>query len=325
MSDIRLSVVVPTRNRSESVLRLLKNLREQDFPVSEFEVVVVDDGSEPPLDPATLSAENSFPVQLLRRTSNHGAHESRFAGLRQARGRRVLFMDDDLVAQAGVLRKHAEVEKGFAAGHILYPPESQGTPLRRYQAASYQHFADTMDKQGPLIPPGQFYICNMSGPKDEFEALFEAVGKTYAGFINTPAGLDEQLMAYEFRDNKEPIQLLNNTIVFHDDPKTVAQLRREGQLHGALKGKLLLKYPVLARDFHSADLIGALTWKVKLFWAFPYVFAFVGDVCTWLADHIGWLPAEVSRIPLSISYWEGIRSAIPEFSSLRASIEGSQG
>src|SRR4051794_22875901 len=44
-ADPRVSVVVPTFNRRESLRRLLDALAAQSYPATDFEVVVVDDGS----------------------------------------------------------------------------------------------------------------------------------------------------------------------------------------------------------------------------------------------------------------------------------------
>ena len=45
MNDPFLSVVVPTYNRRSSLKRLLDGLVGQTYPSSQFEVIVVDDGS----------------------------------------------------------------------------------------------------------------------------------------------------------------------------------------------------------------------------------------------------------------------------------------
>ena len=88
MTMLRLTVVVPTRNRPQSLQRLLQSLGEQTLSPEQFEVVVVDDGSEPALDLRSISDRFSFAVRLVRRSNQPGAHESRHAGLRVAAGER---------------------------------------------------------------------------------------------------------------------------------------------------------------------------------------------------------------------------------------------
>lgn len=43
----KVSVVIPTRNRPEAILCCLDALAKQVFPSRDFEVIVVDDGSDP--------------------------------------------------------------------------------------------------------------------------------------------------------------------------------------------------------------------------------------------------------------------------------------
>ena len=137
MAEYLLSVVIPTRNRPKSVLRLLETFEGQSLPKSAFEVLVVDDGSEPPLELVTISSRFSFAVKVIRRIAEHGAHESRFSGLRQASGTRVLFLDDDVELSPEVLADHAGVAGTFAMGPILYHPDSRITPYQRFQAQRY--------------------------------------------------------------------------------------------------------------------------------------------------------------------------------------------
>jgi hypothetical protein len=68
----------------KSLLRVLQNISAQTLEPTDFEVVVVDDGSDPPVQAVKLNDRFHFPIRLLRRTGQSGAHESRFAGLRSA-------------------------------------------------------------------------------------------------------------------------------------------------------------------------------------------------------------------------------------------------
>ena len=42
------SVIIPTFNRPEKLAATVRCLREQTLPPSDYELIVVDDGSEPP-------------------------------------------------------------------------------------------------------------------------------------------------------------------------------------------------------------------------------------------------------------------------------------
>ena len=60
------SVVIPTRNRPRAVESCLDALTEQTLPPGSFEVIVVDDGSQPPLAPDPTRLEAKFDFKLIR-------------------------------------------------------------------------------------------------------------------------------------------------------------------------------------------------------------------------------------------------------------------
>ena len=89
----KISVVVATMNPQPEVIRwALDSLRNQTLPKSEFEVVVVDNNSTPPLDEASLSAE--LHLRVIREP-RPGTTFARCTGIRAAAGDLIVFLDDD--------------------------------------------------------------------------------------------------------------------------------------------------------------------------------------------------------------------------------------
>lgn len=98
------SVVIPTRNRPGCLERCLEALSKLDYPSDGFEVVVVDDGSEPPADgTSTGKALGSLDVRFHRQDSS-GPATARNLGVSMARGRYVAFVDDDCLPDRDWLR-----------------------------------------------------------------------------------------------------------------------------------------------------------------------------------------------------------------------------
>ncbi|MDY3552149.1 glycosyltransferase [Gemmata sp. JC717] len=85
---MRISAIIPTRGRFDSLCRTLDSVRKQRFPGG-IQLVVVDDASDPPLPP--LPAD----VRLVQLATQSGACAARNAGVRVAEGEFLLFMDDD--------------------------------------------------------------------------------------------------------------------------------------------------------------------------------------------------------------------------------------
>src|SRR5215207_5979372 len=96
---VQFSIIVPTYQRPAALARCLDAIRALDFPRDRFELLVVDDGSPTP--PADLIAalDRSLDAQLVR-ARHSGPAAARNAGARLARGRYLVFTDDDCAPRA---------------------------------------------------------------------------------------------------------------------------------------------------------------------------------------------------------------------------------
>lgn len=88
MADLTLSIIVPTHNRPDLLPRAVDSALSQDF--ADLEVLVVDDGSDPP---AGLPAHPK--LRTLRHERSRGGAAARNTGTRAAAGRFVRYLDDD--------------------------------------------------------------------------------------------------------------------------------------------------------------------------------------------------------------------------------------
>ena len=98
------TVVIPSRNRQNALESCLDALAVQTLPPGSFEVIVVDDGSEPPLalDPARYTEK--FHLKLLRQ-QNTGPAGARNRGVAEACGEFLAFTDDDCLPTPTWLEK----------------------------------------------------------------------------------------------------------------------------------------------------------------------------------------------------------------------------
>jgi len=81
-----LSVVIPTHDRRDSLLRLLAALEAGTLPPARFEVIVVADGCSDDTVQAAGAAPFSFPVKVLAMHPARGAAAARNLGATEARG-----------------------------------------------------------------------------------------------------------------------------------------------------------------------------------------------------------------------------------------------
>lgn len=89
----RVSVVIPTYNRPALLREALASIAAQTC--TDWEVVVVDDGSTPPIDAAALEAVVNGRLRLVRHDQPRGVAAARNSGFAAARGELIAQLDDD--------------------------------------------------------------------------------------------------------------------------------------------------------------------------------------------------------------------------------------
>jgi peptidoglycan/xylan/chitin deacetylase (PgdA/CDA1 family)/GT2 family glycosyltransferase len=122
----RFTVVIPTYQRRASVVSAVQALaRQQAAPP--FEIVVVVDGSSDGTAEALRALGAPVTMRVLEQ-ANAGASAARNAGARAARGELLLFLDDDMQADPGLLAAHDRSHSSGAdvvVGHLPLDPRSR--------------------------------------------------------------------------------------------------------------------------------------------------------------------------------------------------------
>lgn len=103
------SVIIPAFECQESLDRLLASLAVQDHPADRLEIVVVDDGSSPP-----LRIPEGVESVVRERAESFGAGRARNAGAAVAEGDLLVFLDADMLVGADTIST-------LARWHVSHP------------------------------------------------------------------------------------------------------------------------------------------------------------------------------------------------------------
>jgi glycosyltransferase involved in cell wall biosynthesis/peptidoglycan/xylan/chitin deacetylase (PgdA/CDA1 family) len=103
----QLSVVMATFNRRQILPRTIASILAQDLPASEYELIVVVDGSTDGTAAYLRSLRPDCALRIIEQ-SNRGQTVALNRALTAARGRLVLFMDDDIVLHPSNFRAHLD-------------------------------------------------------------------------------------------------------------------------------------------------------------------------------------------------------------------------
>jgi len=207
MTELRASVIIPTRNRPERLAQTLSLLSSQDLPASEYEIVVVDDGSAPAV---LLPEAESGPRLKLVRLEESERSASRNAGAAAAQGKVLVFVDDDMTVATDFLYSHLfahhKWSQALVVGSVRLPNGATPRTFVRFR----QRIEDSVVPRVPgPVPIRNFCAAaNMSISRE----LFRDIG-----------GFDPMLVSGEDQDFALRHTALGREIVFWPRARAVHQ------------------------------------------------------------------------------------------------------
>lgn len=158
-----LSVIVPTYNQAPLLRECLRTLQQQTLSPETFEIVVVDDGSTDETPEVIQRAGGR--VRGIRPGANRGRSAARNAGVEQARGDLIVFVDSDVVVRPDFLSWHLHMHQRHGAGIlsrgpvVLVPNVESAAVARVPRVAASPAYLDTANagvERGALRRVGGF-------------------------------------------------------------------------------------------------------------------------------------------------------------------------
>jgi len=167
---MNLTVVIPTYNRKDILKKCLKALFNQTYPYSDYEIIVVDDGSTDGTEELVKSLLNSARCTLRYFKQEHkGPAAARNVGIRNAKGEIILFIGDDIIATPTLLEEHSKWHREYpddnvaVLGYVTWSPEIEITPFMRWleNGGPQFHFWQIKDRI-EVDAQNYFYTSNIS-------------------------------------------------------------------------------------------------------------------------------------------------------------------
>jgi len=195
--ELDAAVVIPTYNGKEVLRKTLKGILNQDYPQSNYEVIVADDGSTDGTDqlfdaedPEFGAARSSGVLRYIRLPENKGRAAARNAGIREARGEIIVFLDNDNVPCEHFVQEHIRVhaadEPIVAVGNISCPEAAMKSRFVRFWNRRYPG-----NRRGMECRNLPFYFTGTGNGSLKREDLIEAGGFDEA--FRNYGGEDEEL------------------------------------------------------------------------------------------------------------------------------------
>lgn len=184
-----ISIVIPTIGRVSLLRRVFERLDAQTATAGAFEVIVVDDARHSAgADLGPVTEGRGYGARRLQ-ARLPGASAARNAGWRAAASPLILFIDDDILPDPGLVEEHLAWHRRAPAlemgvlGHVRWARELTVTPFMRWLEHGIQFNFPSI--RGTETVWGNFYTANVSVKR----ALVERAG-----------GFDEQRLPYGYED-----------------------------------------------------------------------------------------------------------------------------
>jgi peptidoglycan/xylan/chitin deacetylase (PgdA/CDA1 family)/glycosyltransferase involved in cell wall biosynthesis len=302
--SVPISLVIPTFNRASLLKVCLQALSAQTQPAGDFEVIVVVDGSTDHT--REVLAQSRFPYQLrVLCQSNKGQPAALNLGVKQARGRYLLFLDDDMLADPRLIAEHLRVQnqqqEAVVIGQIRLklPPRSDW--FVRCVAERWRSHYERLNRQKEPPSWTDCYSGNLSVPR----AAVLRIG----GFaLDLPRSYDIEL-GYRLFQLNLPLVYAAAAVSVQEEQKTFRELTLDAERAGFSCVRLWRRYPEtlpqLLGSFNEAKPRERLLRRVLLSWNIPPQWiARAGSFC----PHPSW----TSRLQFlyDYSYWRGVRKAL---------------
>jgi glycosyltransferase involved in cell wall biosynthesis len=300
------SVIVPTRNRRERVLVCLDSLRSQTASHTQYEVVVVDDGSS---DGTAESLRHLTPPYGLTVVVQDaaGAAAARNTGAAAARGSILIFVDDDVIASPELVSAHIEAHRDAtdvaAVGHVdrVLPPESDRLTRRRGEIWQ-RHYRRLETKDATFV---DYHSGNCSLAAELFHAL--------GGYVpDLPASQDFEF-AHRLREAGARFIFVPRASVVEHHDDTSRRIVDESKLRGRTAVELCRRHPPLLP--HSAlGGVGAPGPRKRRLQSLlirlrvsPNVVARAGELVPRLRS-----ARQILDFVYDYSFWYGVRQAVDD-------------
>jgi GT2 family glycosyltransferase/peptidoglycan/xylan/chitin deacetylase (PgdA/CDA1 family) len=243
---MRFSIVIPTYQRRDTVVRTVSALERQRHKL--FEVIVVVDGSTDGTAEALRELDPSFPLIVLEQ-GNSGAGEARNAGVAvSSTGETLLFLDDDMEAHPSLLLEHERSQREGAdlvLGDMPLHPDSAPSLLSWGVGFWASSRRERLTADGTEIELGDLLTGQMSISR----AAYQRVGGFDASF--TRGGLfGGEDIDFGYRVMKAGCRIVFNPAAisyqYYDvDPAEYLRRSREA---GRSEQELVLKHPERAEE-----------------------------------------------------------------------------
>ncbi|MGI6224074.1 MAG: glycosyltransferase [Prevotella sp.] len=244
---MKYSFIIPVFNRPDEVDELLDSLTRQT--VTDFEVVVVEDGSQIPCEDVCRKYSDRLDIHYFMKP-NSGPGQSRNYGVERAKGEYVIILDSDVVVPENYLRAVDDELRHEPADAFGGPDRAADsfTPVQKAISYSMTSFFTTGGIRGGKKKLDKFYprSFNMGVRRDVYQKL--------GGFSKMRFGEDIDFSIRIFKAGAK-CRLFPKAWVWHKRRTDFRKFWRQVFNSGIARINLYKKYPESLKVVHLLPMV----------------------------------------------------------------------
>jgi glycosyltransferase involved in cell wall biosynthesis len=252
---MKISVIIPTHNRPQKLQETVAGLRAQNFPPNDYEIVVVDDGSTPPVRlPKEMTV--SAPQVSVIRLGGGERSLARNTGAGAAKGEILVFVDDDISVNREFLSAHWSAHQDYAnalaVGEIVLPDENQTDPFVRFRQKLER---DGVPQKRGLVESKNF--CAAANASIDRKTFFEL-----SGFDLAISSSEDQDLALRHTARGGIIVFVPEAVGIHrDNALDIRQYCRRNEWGSCLMKPFYERYQDLPANIERERVNGFVQWR----------------------------------------------------------------
>ena len=249
----KISVIIPTHNRKETLKKCLSRLGDQTCGRSDREVIVIDDGSTDGTEDV-VRTEMKDAVIALRyfRQNKRGPAAARNVGIGEAKGEIVLFLGDDIMAAPTLLEEHLSWHERYSddnvavLGLIKWSPETKITPFMKWLEDGGPQFAFwEIENKTDVDAMRYFYSSNVSIKKKfllENKAFFDE-DFPYAAYEDAELAFRLKAAGMAVKYNKDAVGYHYHYTSLDDACRRMVRVGYSRRLLAKKTGEMIIRHP----------------------------------------------------------------------------------
>ena len=263
---MKLTVVIPTYNRRTVIEQTLPTVLDQTLPASEYEVVVIVDGSADGTAAALRRINSPVRIRVIEQ-ENRGQAAARNVGLKVATGELVLFLDDDLFCERNLMAEHiaAHVDgNSLVFGPVLVSPKSSENLATKWLRFVTDDWLSQLEHKGISWPDNAIVSPNSSVRRDIILATGGFDERFFRGFEDWELGqrLWERGVRFQFCPSALTHQyytkssndyILGDAVLWGTNEVLFCQKHPEMRIHSTIASKKGALFNFCARLPFSID------------------------------------------------------------------------